>query len=131
MPPLCYSQRQGRVWQSASMGPTVTTRYGAVRGQVRDGVASFLGIPYAASPVGGRRLQAPVPPEPWSGVRDAAAFGPTPPKPDYPRPFDTLRAEPSIPGDEWLSLNVSGLACMPPGSGSPGREILAGCLTFR
>jgi para-nitrobenzyl esterase len=88
------------------MAPIVTTTHGTLRGQLRDGVASFLGIPYAASPTGRLRFQAPAPPEPWRWIRDAAAFGPTPPKPDYPPPFDTLFAEPSIAGDEWLNLNV-------------------------
>ena len=88
------------------MGPTIATKYGAVRGQVRDGVASFLGVSYASGPTGGLRFQAPVPPEPWSGVRDATAYGPTPPKPDYPPPFDTMFAEPNIAGDDWLNLNV-------------------------
>jgi len=88
------------------MSPTVTTRCGAVRGQVRDGVASFLGIPYAASPTGPLRFRAPAPPRPWDGVRDALALGATPPKPDYPVPFDRLLPEPNIPGDDWLNLNV-------------------------
>ena len=39
-------------------------------------------------------------------MRDCLAFGPTPPKPDYAAPFDQLLAEPNIPGDEWLNLNV-------------------------
>ncbi|HUA29927.1 MAG TPA: carboxylesterase/lipase family protein [Streptosporangiaceae bacterium] len=88
------------------MGPTVITRSGAVRGQVRDGVASFLGIPYAASPTGPLRFRAPAPPENWDGVREAAALGATPPKPDYASPFDELLPEPNIPGDDWLNLNV-------------------------
>ena len=88
------------------MDQTLATKYGMLRGQVQDGVASFLGIPYAASPTGARRFQAPVPPEPWDGTRAAIAYGPTPPKPDYPAPFDTIFAEPSIAGDDWLNLNV-------------------------
>ncbi|HTS95510.1 MAG TPA: carboxylesterase family protein [Streptosporangiaceae bacterium] len=88
------------------MGPTVTTRYGTVRGQVRDGVASFLGIPYAASPTGPLRFRPPAPPPAWDGIRDAGQLGPTPPKPDYAAPFDQLLPEPNIPGDGWLNLNV-------------------------
>jgi para-nitrobenzyl esterase len=88
------------------MEPSVTTRYGAVRGQVRDGVASFLGIPYAASPTGPRRFRAPAPPQAWDGVRDAVRFGATPPKPDYVAPFDVLLPEPNVAGDDWLNLNV-------------------------
>jgi para-nitrobenzyl esterase len=88
------------------MGPTAQTVYGTLRGQVRDGVASFLGVPYAASPTGALRFQAPAKPAEWTGIRAADALGPTPPKPDYPKPFDTLLAEPNIPGDDWLTLNI-------------------------
>src|SRR5260221_11113689 len=88
------------------MEPTVITRYGKVRGQVRDGVASFLGIPYAASPTGPLRFRPPARPAAWDGVRDADRLGPTPPKPDYAAPFDTLLPEPDIAGDDWLTVNV-------------------------
>ncbi len=103
------------------MDPVVQTASGPVHGRVRDGIASFLGIPYAASPTGKLRFAAPVPPEPWTQARDASAFGATPPKPDYPVPFDRLLEEPSIAGDDWLNLNVwtgSDLA----GHGSAGPE---------
>jgi len=102
------------------MDQTIATKYGTLRGQVRDGVASFLGIPYAASPTGPLRFQAPVPPQPWDGTRDAFAYGPTPPKPDYPAPFDTIFAEPNIEGDDWLNLNVwTPVPSGPAGGGLP------------
>jgi para-nitrobenzyl esterase len=85
---------------------TARTASGLVRGEFIDGVHRFLGMPYAASPTGPLRLAAPQPPEPWHGVRECVAFGPTPPKPPYAAPFDTLLPEPDIPGDEWLNLNV-------------------------
>lgn len=88
------------------MEPVVHTKSGPVRGHIRDGIASFLGIPYAASPTGELRFAAPVPHEPWTDVRDATDFGPTPPKPAYPAPFDTLLDDPDIPGDDWLNLNI-------------------------
>ncbi len=88
------------------MGHTIQTKYGALRGQARDGVVSFLGVPYASPPTGALRFRAPAPPQPWEGVRDAFEYGPTPPKPDYPPPFDTLFAEPNVPGEDWLNLNV-------------------------
>lgn len=88
------------------MGHTIQTKYGLLQGQARDGVVSFLGIPYASSPTGRLRFQAPAPPPPWDGVRDAFTYGPTPPKPDYPPPFDALFAEPSVAGDDWLNLNI-------------------------
>jgi para-nitrobenzyl esterase len=36
---------------------------------------SWLGLPYAAAPVGERRWRAPAPAMPWSGVRDARSAG--------------------------------------------------------
>ncbi|HMJ12854.1 MAG TPA: carboxylesterase family protein [Polyangiaceae bacterium] len=51
----------------------VTTRAGAVRGAVDGTTRAFLGIPYAAPPVGPNRWRAPQPVEPWSDVRDATA----------------------------------------------------------
>ncbi|WP_330456427.1 carboxylesterase family protein [Streptomyces sp. NBC_00820] len=85
----------------------VTTRQGVVRGRVApDGVASFLGIPYAAPPFGPRRFRAPCPTDPWTGVRDATAHGPTAPHAPYAPPFDALVPEDSVPGEECLNLNI-------------------------
>lgn len=85
---------------------TAVTKYGAVRGELIDGVSRFLGVPYAASPTGPFRFRAPQPPEPWDGVRECLAFSATPPKPDYPAPAAALLPEPNIPGDDWLTVNV-------------------------
>jgi para-nitrobenzyl esterase len=45
---------------------------GSMRGQWRDGIRVFNGIPFAAPPAGERRFAAPQPPLPWAGVRDAS-----------------------------------------------------------
>ncbi|MCD9898975.1 carboxylesterase family protein [Streptomyces sp. MT29] len=82
------------------------TVQGTVRGAVERGVAVFRGIPYAAAPVGARRFRAPEPPEPWEGVRDALAFGPTAPKRPYSPPLDRLLPDPAVEGEGWLNLNV-------------------------
>ncbi len=99
------------------MAAVVQTSHGKVRGRSRDGVTAFLGIPYAAPPFGPNRFRPPQPPEPWDGVRDAFEYGPTAPKPGYPKPFNALLPDPSIPGDDCLNLNV--WTPEPGGSGLP------------
>ncbi|KAM5134236.1 cocaine esterase-like [Callospermophilus lateralis] len=62
-----------------SVSPIRTTRTGQVRGSLIHvkgtdaGVHTFLGIPFAKPPLGPLRFAAPVPPEPWSGVRDGTS----------------------------------------------------------
>lgn len=85
------------------MSPEVQTTGGTVRGQWNGATARFLGIPFAAPPVGALRFAAPQPPEAWTGIRDAVAFGPTAQRGD---PGATLIPEPSIPGDDILTVNV-------------------------
>jgi para-nitrobenzyl esterase len=62
-----------------STSPVMTTE-GPVQGFVQQGVNIFLGIPYAAPPVGAWRWRPPQPPEPWQGVRDATAYANTCPQ---------------------------------------------------
>ncbi|MFI6108439.1 carboxylesterase/lipase family protein [Streptomyces sp. NPDC051310] len=89
------------------MDTVVTTvKQGRLRGRVTRQVASFLGIPYAAAPVGDALYRAPAPPEDWDGVRDALAFGPTAPAPAYPSPLDRLLPDRQVPGEDFLNLNV-------------------------
>lgn len=54
----------------------VSTTLGDVKGAVQDGAAAYLGIPYAAPPVGANRWREPQPATPWQGVRDASHYGP-------------------------------------------------------
>ncbi|CAI4231310.1 unnamed protein product [Auanema sp. JU1783] len=59
----------------------VRTNYGIIEGKrfiTKSGFQSdcFLGIPYAAPPVGPRRFKKPEPPEAWDGVKKCKRFGP-------------------------------------------------------
>jgi para-nitrobenzyl esterase len=56
-------------------GPTVQTDKGSVRGFVRNGVAEFLGIPYAAPPVGNLRWRPPEAHAAWKQTLDATQYG--------------------------------------------------------
>jgi para-nitrobenzyl esterase len=58
-------------------GPVVRTAEGPVQGLVKHGVYEFLGIPYAAPPVGKLRWMPPQPVERWRDTRDATKFGNT------------------------------------------------------
>ena len=56
---------------------TVKTAQGKVHGKtINDGkVKAFLGLPYAAPPIGDLRWKAPAPLSRWKGVRDATHYG--------------------------------------------------------
>jgi para-nitrobenzyl esterase len=56
--------------------PIVATDRGLVRGLATNSANEFLGIPYAAPPVGTGRWQPPQPVARWHGVRDATRYGP-------------------------------------------------------
>ncbi|WP_345800571.1 carboxylesterase family protein [Microbacterium sp. AZCO] len=94
---------------SESPAPVVRIGPGEVRGLWRGepgspgASAAFLGIPFAQAPVGDLRFAAPVPPEPWDGVRDASEYGPTAQRGDT---GITLIPEPSVPGEATLNVNV-------------------------
>lgn len=54
--------------------PVATTRTGKISGYVEDEINVFKGIPYGAD-TSTRRFMAPLPPEPWVGVRESVSFG--------------------------------------------------------
>jgi para-nitrobenzyl esterase len=96
VPPADVSHRQTTADLSGlPPAPVVTTSRGAVRGAaLASGVCAYLGMPYAAPPVGARRFLPPVPAERWGGVRPAVAHGPAP-----------IQAAPA-PGRVLLDLSV-------------------------
>jgi para-nitrobenzyl esterase len=79
--------------------PAVTTAEGGVRGKTVGGVDEFLGIPYAAPPVGPLRWRPPQPAARRSGERDATTF-PTP-CPQPATPFGSASSS-----EDCLYLNV-------------------------
>jgi hypothetical protein len=89
------------------------TTTGTVRGVVANGTHVFKGIPYAASAAGANRWLPPQPLAPWSGVRDALAFGPGCIQDHHN--LDT----PEPQSEDCLSLNVWSPASPPPPHGWP------------
>nr|WP_299852195.1 carboxylesterase family protein [Sphingomonas bacterium] len=85
------------------------TAAGRVRGSVTNGIRTFLGVPYAAPPVGDNRFALPRPVAAWEGERDATAPGPC--APQRLKPFPQLDVAPLIGdggtrGDDYLTLNI-------------------------
>jgi para-nitrobenzyl esterase len=68
--------------RAAAAPDVVATDAGQVRGAVAAGTVAFLGIPFAAPPVGSLRWRPPALPATWSGVRDALTFAPPCPQLD-------------------------------------------------
>jgi para-nitrobenzyl esterase len=83
----------------------VKTEEGKVQGKtINDGkVNAFLGIPYAAPPVGDLRWKAPEPPAKWKGVRDATKFGAHCAQNHV---FDDMIFQDAGPSEDCLFLNV-------------------------
>ena len=90
--------------------PEVYTIAGRVRGRIEQGNAVFRGIPFAKPPVGALRFMAPVPADPWDGVREATAFGPEAPQAAFPG------TPPSLPPAELICSTGSRTCSSPPGS---------------
>ena len=84
---------------------TVKTVQGKVRGKtINDGkVKAFLGLPYAAPPVGDLRWKAPEPAARWKGVRDATSFGARCAQGSL---FKDMAFQDSGPSEDCLFLNV-------------------------
>jgi para-nitrobenzyl esterase len=102
-------------WGSGA-NPIVRTDDGLVRGAIAGTVDEFLGLPYAAPPVGNLRWRPPAPAASWRGVRDATSFGPS--CPQAPSPF----APPGPFSENCLFLNVYTPTLR--GSGEGGRPVL-------
>lgn len=83
----------------------VKTQEGKIQGKmINNGkVKAFLGLPYAAPPIGERRWKAPEQAAKWKGTRDATKFGA---HCAQGRVFDDMIFQDSGPSEDCLFLNV-------------------------
>jgi para-nitrobenzyl esterase len=77
----------------------VKTDAGLISGFQQNGLMVFLGVPFAAPPVGDLRWRPPEPSLPWDGVKDTKEFSPACPQPASIDPNLTL-------SEDCLYLNV-------------------------
>lgn len=89
----------------AESAPIVDTSYGRLEGKVEGTLNVFLGVPYAAPPVGDLRWRSPAPLKHWSGTRQATAFGPAcfHPKPRYSSIYE---GKPVPVSEDCLTVNI-------------------------
>jgi para-nitrobenzyl esterase len=90
--PAAHAQKGGEG------GAPIAVDGGLVSGVASDGVIRYLGVPFAAPPVGALRWRAPQPVIPWPGVKAAEAFGPA----------CLQKPDPRVPrmSEDCLTLNV-------------------------
>src|ERR1700677_1370054 len=106
---LCALAIAGLAWATTTVvwadAIIVKTQQGKVQGKtINDGkVKAFLGLPYAAPPVGDLRWKAPEPVVKWKGERDGTTFGP---HCAQGRVFDDMVFQDAKPSEDCLFLNV-------------------------
>ncbi len=88
---------------SWAAGPRVSVETGVIEAKREGSVNAFLGIPYAAAPVGQLRWKPPAEAEKWSGVRKATKFGP---RCMQARIYDDMLFRDPGPSEDCLTLNV-------------------------
>jgi para-nitrobenzyl esterase len=93
-------------------GTSVEISSGKLQGYEANGVRIFKGVPYGAPTGGKARFKAPQPVAPWTGVRQANAYGPAAPQGASMLPAPTQSTAPPLLGDDarfsedCLYLNV-------------------------
>uniref|UniRef100_A0A3B3VJD7 Carboxylesterase type B domain-containing protein n=1 Tax=Poecilia latipinna TaxID=48699 RepID=A0A3B3VJD7_9TELE len=97
----CFAALRGQNYH-----PTVNTQYGKLRGvrvplpsEILGPVDQYLGVPYAAPPVGEKRFMPPEPPSSWSGIKNATHFAPVCPQ-------NIHNAVPEIMMPIWFTFNL-------------------------
>ena len=82
-------------------GPVVEIAQGKLQGTSNEISQLFLGVPYAAAPIGDLRWKAPQAAPGWDDIRPAVEFGPS-----CPQPFNLLFADVGEQSEDCLYLNV-------------------------
>lgn len=95
------------IMDSERYTPVIMTKAGPVRGRVGDGVATYLGLPYAAPPA---RFELPTHRVSWVEVRDATERGPT--APHVVRPFPNLDIVPLVGTAATAATAVTAITCV-------------------
>jgi para-nitrobenzyl esterase len=80
----------------------VLTESGAIQGVAKEGLTAYLGIPFAAPPVGELRWREPQPVAPWSKARRAASFAPACMQKGVSMPGE----KPPVTSEDCLYLNI-------------------------
>ena len=85
--------------------PSASVAQGELAGVREGGLNIFRGIAYARPPVGALRWRPPVAPTRWTGIRDAARFGPSCVQPLLP-PDSLYAVTPTAMSEDCLTLYV-------------------------
>jgi len=89
--------------------PRVTIAQGVLAGKTEGSISAYLGIPYAAPPIGKYRWRPPLPAAAWTGVRTADHAGPACTQMISPTGFGPWTHEYVVSGqtsEDCLSLNI-------------------------
>ena len=98
---------QGQASSQRKREPDVRLDKGVLSGEHYGSAgAAFLGIPYAAPPVGRLRWTPPQEPEPWLGIRDATYYRPACPQLPSPWLPEMLGRKQMQTSEDCLYLNV-------------------------
>ncbi len=87
---------------ACSDGTLVSVENGPMCGVANDGAVAYLGVPYAAPPVGALRWRPPAPVTPWTTTFQATQAGLNCPQPPFP-PGSTSSA---VRSEDCLTLNL-------------------------
>jgi para-nitrobenzyl esterase len=102
----CADDGESTTATPSGVGTTVEVEQGEVTGSALGALRIFLGIPYAAPPVGELRLRPPAAPLPFDGAFDAGNYGSVCPQLYYPSGMIGAPSTQVVGEEDCLTLNV-------------------------